>query len=190
MGKSDLRQFDYQKVAKLDTAMWRAYYNHQFIKLFLLLMQIMRTQLHLNWFTTTRLAYHSSRAAINYRRKKGHEDYPQVLRNLTKYYKILSRNSKAAFNYKEAARLELEWWDIHRYPKKYKKSLETSLAESAAVIYGVKPVSLADYAKWRAEAMMIPNHEGDSQKIKPDWKKIERLLISSWRSLHISVQLL
>ena len=188
MVKSDLRQFDYKKVAKLDSAMWRAYYNHQFIRLFFLLLQLMRTQLRFNWYLTAKLAYFSGLAAADYRLKRGREDYKKTLANLTKYYRILSKHSTEPFDYNEAARLELEWWDIHRYPKKCKKSLQTSLAEAAAVIYSVKPSTLTEYAKYRAEAMMIPSHQGDSQKIKPDWQKVESLLIRSWRSLYQSVQ--
>ena len=188
MAKSDLRQFDYKKVARLDTAMWRAYYNHQFIKLFFLLLQVMRSQLRLNWYLTVKMAYYAGWAAADYRLRKGREDYKKTLSNLTKYEKILSEHSIQPFDYEKVARLELEWWDIHRYPKKYKKSLEASLAETAAVMYGVKPASLAEYANPRAKAMMIPNHKGDKQKIKPDWQKVESLLIKSWRSLHRSVQ--
>ena len=188
MVESDLRQFDYKKVAKLDAAMWRAYYNHQFVKLFFQLLQVMRTQLHLNWYLTAKLAYFSGRAAKDYRLKKGNEDYKMTLASLIKYYNLLSKHSTKPFDYKKAARLELEWWDIHRYPKKYKKTLEKSLAEAAAAIYGVKPITLTEYARFRAEAMMIPDHEGDNQKIKPDWQKVESLLTKSWRSLHQSVQ--
>ena len=129
MAKSDLRQFDYKKVARLDTAMWRAYYNHQFIKLFFLLLQVMRSQLRLNWYLTVKMAYYAGWAAADYRLRKGREDYKKTLSNLTKYEKILSEHSIQPFDYEKVARLELEWWDIHRYPKKYKKSLMISESE-------------------------------------------------------------
>ena len=188
MSRSNLKQFDYRKVAKADTNMWRAYYNHRFLKMFFHLLKLMRSQLGLNWFITLRLAYYSGLAAMNYRLKKGRENYSGVLKNLTKFYRLLSKHSMEPFDYKKAAELELEWWNIHRYPSKYKKTLQQSLAEGMAVVYKVKPESLSEYAHHRAVAMMIPNHEGDKQVTPPDWAKVETLLLKSWQSLHEAVQ--
>jgi hypothetical protein len=188
MSKSDLRQFDYKKVAKLDADMWRSYYNHQFLKMFLQLLQLMRTQLHMNWFLTIRLAHYSGRAAAQYRLKRGHEDYEKLLKILIKFYKIISAHSIEPIDYKEAARFELEWWDIHRYPAKYEKGLEQSLAEGMGSIYNVGPDKMKEYAHYRAVAMMIPNHQGDNQPVPPDWAKIEKLLTKAWKSAYQAVQ--
>jgi len=188
MVKSNLRQFDYKKVAKLDADMWRSYYNHQFLKLFVQLLHIMRTQLHLNWWLTLRLARYSGWAATDYRLKMGHENYPRVLKNLVKFYKIVSNNCTEPFDYRKAAELELEWWDIHRYPSKYKKSLEQSLADAQAAIYHTSSTKFKDYAHNRAVAMLLPNHEGDKQTNPPDWGKINELALKSWHSLHTAVQ--
>ena len=188
MAKSNLRQFDYKKVAKLDADMWQSYYNHQFIKMFVQLLRIMRTQLHLNWFLTFRLARHSGWAATVYRLEKGHENYPRVLRNLVKFYKTISDNCTKPFDYQKVAELELEWWDIHRYPSKYKKTLEQSLADAQAVIYHTGSTEFKDYAHGRAVAMLLPKHEGDKQDNPPDWNEINKLLLKSWKSLYATVQ--
>jgi hypothetical protein len=188
MAKSNLRQFDYKKVARLDADMWRSYYNHQFIKMFIQLVRVMRTQLHLNWFLTLRLARYSGWAAADYRLKKGRENYPRVLRNLVKFYKIISDNCTEPFDYQHVAELELEWWDIHRYPNKYKKSLEQSLADAQAAIYGTDSVKFKAYAHSRAVAMLLPKHEGDKQDNPPDWLKINDLTLKSWHALYTAVQ--
>jgi hypothetical protein len=188
MSKKDLRQFDYRKVAKLDSAMWRAYYNHQFFKMFILLLKLFRTQLHLGWFSTTRLAYYSAWAAADYRLKKGRENYERTFKNLVKFYRVISKNATKPFDFQKAAELELEWWDIHRYPKKYKKTLEESLAEGMAAIYNIKPADLHEYASYRAEAMHLPGHEGDKQEDPVNWNKIDKLLVKSWRYAHQAIQ--
>ncbi|HEU5004668.1 MAG TPA: hypothetical protein VFT49_01100 [Candidatus Saccharimonadales bacterium] len=188
MAKANLRRFDWEKVAHLDAQMWRSYYNHRFFKMFLQLIQLMRTQLRTNWVATLKLAYYAAAAATDYRLKKGRENYQKTLKNLTKFYKAISDNCTEPFDYKKAAELELEWWDIHRYPEKYKKTLEASLAESAAAIYNVPASGLKTYAKYRAAAMMLPNHEGDWQENPPDWNEVERLLIISWRSGYKVIQ--
>lgn len=187
MTKSNLQRFDPVRVGQLDAMMWRAYYNHQFFKMFILLLQTMRSQLHFNWWLTLRLAYYSGWAATDYRIRKYKENFPRVQKNLVKFYKIISDHSSEPFNYKKAAELELEWWNIHRYPGKYKKSLEQSLAEAAAAMYNTEPGKLMTYAKYRKEAMLLPNHEGDKQPNPPDYKKVSQLCVKSWISLHQAV---
>ncbi len=189
MAKTDLKQFDYKKVAQLDSDMWRAYYNHQFFKLFWQLTRLIKTQLGFDWLPSIRLACYSAWAAAYYRIKKRRGvNNARVLKNLTKFYKLISRNSVEAFDYKKAAELELEWWDIHRRSTKNNPALEQSLADGAAAIYNVPSSALAEYAHYRAEAMILPRHEGDRQNVPTDWRKTTDLLIKSWHALHAAVQ--
>ncbi len=188
MAKRDLRQFDFEKVAKLDKDMWRAYYNHQFLKLFILAVRFIRTQQCLNWYLTIKLVYHSSAAAADYRIRKGYENYERPLRHLIKFFQIISDHSQQPFDFHKAAELELKWWNVDRYPDRFETTREQSLAEAMAVVYKVKAENLSDYGRHRAAAMKIPNHEGDKQAVKPDWQKVESLLIKSWQSLHEAVQ--
>jgi hypothetical protein len=189
MAKSDITQFDYRKVAQHDADMWRSYYNHQFFKLFTQALRLTRDQLGFNWFLTLKLSYHAAWAAADYRLNKGKENYPRTLKNLIKLYKIISKNCTEPFDFKKAAELELEWWDIHRYPDKYPKTLEQSLADAMAVIYSVKPsANLTDYAHRRAVAMMIPDHHGDDHATPIDWPKVNKLLLESWKSLRLAIQ--
>lgn len=189
MTKSDLTQFDYKRMAQLDSDMWRAYYNHQFFKLFLLLVQLMKTQFRFNWFITLRLAYYSGMAAAYYRIKK-HKGVKndRVLEKLIKFYRLISKNATEAFDFREAAKLELAWWDIHRRSYKNNKELEQSLADGMAVIYNISASKLSEYAHYRAEAMILPRHEGDSQPVPTDWEVVTDVLIKAWRSLHTAVQ--
>lgn len=189
MRKTDLRQFDYVKVAQLDADMWRSYYNHQFLKLFVQLLRLLKTQLGLSWLVTIRLAYHSAWAAAYYRINK-HKgvDNEKVLRSLGKFYAVIAARSRVPFVAADAARLELAWWDIHRNSRINNKALETALAKGAAVIYGVSPATLTEYAHYRAESMILPQHEGDSRAIPTDWARVNKLLLNAWRSLYESVQ--
>lgn len=189
MSKSDLTQFNFQKMARLDSDMWRAYYNHQFFKLFLLLIQLMKTQFRFNWFTTLRLAYYSGTAAAYYRIKK-HKgvDNDRVLRKLSRFYKLISSNATETFDYEKAAKLELAWWDIHRRSYKNNAELEQSLADGMAAIYNIPASKLREYAHYRAEAMILPRHEGDSQSTPTDWEAITNMLVKAWESLHATVQ--
>jgi hypothetical protein len=185
--KKDLKQFDYKVIAKLDSDMWRAYYRHQFFKLFVLLFRLFHSQFASSWSVVLQLAYYSAWAAADYRIKKGNENHQRVLKNLVKFYKVISDNSTRSFDYTKAAELELEWWDIRRYPSKYNSTLQLSLAKNAAVVHGIEADQAKVYARYRAEAMLLRDEQGDVQRVEPDWPKIEGLLVKSWRSLYQEV---
>jgi hypothetical protein len=157
--------------------------------MFILLLKTMRSQLHLNWWLTLRLAFYSGVAATDYRINKYRENFPRVEKNLIKFYKTISDHCTEPFDYEKAANLELEWWNIHRYPGKYKKSLEESLADAASAMYNTDPTTLKTYAKYRGRAMLLPNHEGDKQSNPPDYGQIKDMCVKSWTSLHNSVQI-
>lgn len=189
MAKSDLTKFNYEKMARLDSDMWRAYYNHQFFKLFLLLVQLMKTQFRFNWLITLRLAYYSGVAAAYYRIKK-HKGVKNdlVLKKLVQFYELISKNATESFDYEEAAKFELAWWDIHRRSYKNNTELEQSLADGMAAIYNIPASKLKEYAHYRAEAMILPRHEGDSQPTPTDWDEVNSMLVKAWGSLHAAVQ--
>ena len=189
MPKTNLREFDYKKVARLDADMWRAYYNHQFFRLFLLLMRLIKTHLGFGWPLTLRLAYYSAWAATYYRIKRHSGiNNARVLGNLVKFYGLISRNSVNAFDYTKVAELELAWWDIHRRSIQNNKRLEEALAKSAAATYNVPARMLAEYAHYRAEAMILPRHEGDKQAVPTDWEHVTRLLTKAWEALNSAVR--
>lgn len=186
---SDIRKLNPESVGRLDADMWRAYYNHQFFKLFGQLIRLIKQQLGLNWFLTIRLAYYAAWAAADYRihKHKGVNN-DRVLKNLCKFYKIVAKHNVESFDYKEAARLELAWWDVHRKSYKNNPKLEQSLADAAAVLYNTDAASLKWYAHYRAEAMILPRHEGDAADNQTDWQKVTEITIKAWQALHIAIQ--
>jgi hypothetical protein len=188
MERSNLRQFGYVKVAQLETASWHSYFNHQFFKMFLQLLQLMRSQLKLNWFHTFRLAYHSGFAAMYYRLRKGRGNPDIPIKHLTKFYQIISTHCTEPFDYQAAARLEFAWWELPRLSDKDKSRLATDLSIAAAAVYNVSPEKLTEYGNYRAEAMFSPLNKGDSHSSSPRYAKIEQLLTKSWQSLHASIQ--
>lgn len=188
MTKIDLTQFDYKRVGSLDAAMWRAYYNHHFLRLFWLLVQLIREQLGCNWRVTIRLAFYAAWAAADYRIYRNNVRQERVLRTLTRFYKLVSRHALQPFDAATAAKLELRWWGIHRSSYQTNPRLESSLADAAAVVYGLNPQVLNAYARLRAKAMILPQHERDSHENHVNWDQVEHITIESWRELHKAVQ--
>jgi len=189
MADVDLRDLNAQSVGELDADMWRSYYNHEFFKLFVQLLRLIKLQLGLNWFLTIRLAYYAAWAAADYRiRKHKGVNNARVLRNLSKFYRLIARHSAEPFDYERVAKLELEWWDVHRKSYKNNPKLERALAEAAAALYNVDAARLKEYAHYRAEAMILPRHEGDDSSNQTDWAKVTELTVKAWQVLCLVIQ--
>lgn len=183
--KTDLRDFDYKKVAKDEAEVWWAYYNHHYLRIFLKFLHLTRSQMGLSWLQTLKASYYISWAGADYRINRGEVNEQRVIANLAKFYKVVSDRSVKPFDYRKAAKLEVAWWNVHRSSYKSNKDLERGIAEAAAVIYHVKPAALKDFAHYRAMAAVLPQHEADNdQPHPPNWQHIKGLLDKAWQSLH------
>ena len=179
----DPRRFDPHEVARLETAMWRSYYGRERLLLFRQLAELLRTQYQLPFLRSYLVAYHAARAAFVF--KDGHEraDYEKALPSLLSFYGALRKVSNVPFDTEQAARLELEWWIIHRERAQHPPGdLERTLAESAAEFYRVPIERVTEYARLRAEAMAIRDARARGLTER-DWGEIDRLLHQSWQSL-------
>lgn len=185
--KKSLKKINPDKIAQLELCMWQAYYDHKFFKLFLLLLKMMRESFGLNYFSSLHAAYYAAFAATDFRLNKGKENSKRVLKKLTKFYKIVLNHSLDEFDSKRAAELELEWWFVDRYPSRYKISREEAIAVAMAIIYNVDSVKLMEYAKYRAQAMVLHDEAKLSRKAV-DWDKIGSLLKLSFNSLSKNIQ--
>jgi hypothetical protein len=90
----------------------------------------------------------------------------------------------------QAARLELEWWIIHRQRQHHRSDdLERALARTAAAIYHQPAEAMLPHARYRAAAMRIRDTKAVRGGLQAeDWRQIEALLLNSWRELWEAVQ--
>jgi hypothetical protein len=132
--KINIREFDAGEVARLDTAMWRSYYDKQPGKLYGELIELLQKQYQLPFWRRQLTAFYATKAAIVF--KDGHEraDYEKALPDVENFYAQIHDVSSEDFDYRKAAKLELEWWIVHRERKKYQEG-DRALAETAAAIY-------------------------------------------------------
>src|SRR5918997_601733 len=108
--RTEMRRFDPDEVARLETAMWRSYYARQRVALFRQLSELLRTQYRLPLWRSNRVAFHAARAAFVFKDGRARPDYERALPDLVDYYRALREVSYIDFNIERAARLELEWW--------------------------------------------------------------------------------
>ena len=180
-----LREFNPDEVARLETAMWRSYYEKERFRLFRELAELMRTQYNMPLVRSNLTAYYAANAAVVFQRGKERPDYEKALPDLVKFYQQVRNMSDIPFDVNEAARLELEWWIIHRQRTRYKpEDLARALAELQTAIYHLPVGQFMEHGKYRAEAMTIRDTKAEQGGVtEADWVKIDELLHKSWHSL-------
>ena len=185
----DLRRFDPDEVARLETEMWRSYYGRQRVQLFLEMTELLRSQYDLPFVRSNVDGFYAARSAFVFKGGHNREECERALPDLVRYYGDLRAASSTAFDVDRVSRLELEWWIIHRERASHDpQDLANALAALPAAIYGVPPESLMEHARLRAEAMRIRDTEADAGGVsEDDWARIDELLHRSWRSLHAAV---
>ena len=185
-----LREFDADEVARLETAMWRSYYEKERVQLFNQLSKLLRTQYDMPLIRSNQVAYYAANAAFVFKEGKQRADYEEALPDLVKFYQSLRNISDIPFDADRAARLELEWWIIHRERAKHPPGdLAHALAELQAEIYRIPIERLQEHGRLRAEAMTLRDTKADTGGVtEADWAKIDELLHQSWRSLASAVK--
>lgn len=185
-----LKEFDPDEVARLETAMWRSYYEGRRLRLFNELSELLRTQYNMPLIRSNRVAYYAANAAFVFKKGKQRSDYEQALPALVKFYDAIRQMSDLPFDVNRAARLELEWWIIHRERANHPQGdLEHALAALQAEIYQIPIERLKEHGVLRAEAMRIRDSRAEAGSLsESDWAQIAELLRQSWRSLKLAVK--
>jgi len=184
-----LRDFDPHEVARLETRMWRSYYEHRSLRLFGDLVTLLREQYHLPFWRACQGAYHAARAAVVFQRGHVRTDYLLALPDLISYYNLIDAASTERLRVPEVSADELEWWIVHRQRDQHQPGdLAHALAVEQAGIFRQPVANFNDHANARAEAMDLCDagnaHGGASEA---EWAKIQSVLDRSWSSLHAAV---
>ena len=151
---ADLRAFDPAGMARLETAMWRDYYEKHYPRLFYHLYEVSRTQFGFAPLASVRIALSAAQAAKTFQPTRSRRDADAALPYLVTYYGLLLPAAPVAFDVQTAASLELDWWQARREAVS-PQSYGLTVAEVAALTYGkdrADPV-LRESGVARAEAM-------------------------------------
>jgi hypothetical protein len=184
----DIRAFDPDEVARLETAMWRSYYDRRRLPLFGQLVALLRGQFRLSPARSLALALLATRAAAVFQVRRDQADYQRALPYLERYYAAILAVSDTPFDAGRAARLELDWWIVHRETAEQARgpeALERALADLAAELYQLPAERLGVHAERRAEAMTIRDRRAQEPGgvAEADWDRIQSLLRLAWRAL-------
>jgi hypothetical protein len=177
-GPRSMRQFRPARLAELEVGMWQAYYAKERVRLFRLLVTLLREQYRYPWATATIEAFHLARAAATFGDLKG--NYEVVLPDLEAAYEKARSWTDAAFDARAVARAELAWWVARRITgQNSAEQVGRLIADEYALLYETTPENVAAAAVLRARAAAIRDAHADH----PDWAEIASLLRASYDEL-------
>lgn len=186
----NLRRFDPIEMGRLETAMWRSYYDRKPAKLFFELAEMLRAQYQFPWIRSYLGAFYAAKAAFVFKDGKQRGDYELALPTLESYFGAIRRTGNINFDVKQAAKLELEWWIVHRERDHYSKELlDRACAEAAAAVYQIPPDSTLEHGRLRADAMVIRDDQAAAGGVREqDWAQIDSLLQACYQSLRRAIK--
>jgi hypothetical protein len=113
--RADLTSFDPGAMARLETAMWRHYYEQRYVALFLDLYEMARGEQGFSPLDSLRIAVAAARAAKAFQPSRSRAEAEAAIPYLVRYYGLLA--SAVPVEVGEAARTELAWWQARGYDR-------------------------------------------------------------------------
>jgi hypothetical protein len=113
-GKQTLRSFDPAEMSRLETAMWRDYYEKHYAALFYHLYESSRAQFGFSLLDSMKIGLFAARAARAFQPTRSRAEASAALPYLESYYSLLPNAAPVAFDAGEVARHELDWWQARR----------------------------------------------------------------------------
>ncbi len=182
--------FDPDRLATLETRMWKAYYRRQPLRLFAWLVLGLKEQARVSWPRALVASLWLTRAAARFSRAQ--DEYERFAPDIAKGYRLLGLPEDV--DAVEVARRELRWWVVRR---------ETGLAagEAAgeaitglyAALYHVPGDAVAEAGRLRGQAAEVRDRgaaadpDGATGAGRAYWPEVARLLRASYRSLGAAV---
>jgi hypothetical protein len=154
-----MRDFDPRLVGGLECRTWVTYYRREWLPFLLAAVRLVRHTFGLNWPATLYGAWLVLRA--NQLWAPYPDNDPEACRRcMRRFYALVRRRHGEPFDVVEAARLDVEWWRVHRVhqreePGSNADSLVQALAALYAHVYRVEREAVLGAARERAHAMDV-----------------------------------
>jgi len=150
------RSFDPVRLGHQETDAWAAYYRHDWARFLRAAVGMVRTGFGTDPVRTLTGAYHVLRA--NQLWAPYPDNDPDGARaSMQRFYTMVRDHLGLSLDPVRAARLEVEWWRLHREhqhdPEVSVDSLVQSLVDLYSYVYDASPDSVRDAARYRVEAM-------------------------------------
>jgi hypothetical protein len=183
--RADLTAFDPGEAARLETLMWRHYYDKRFAALFGDLYLLARDQDGFSPFDSIRIAIAAARAAKAFQPTTSRAEAQVAVPLLIDYFVVLSYGAPEPVDTMAAARAELDWWQARREQAKL-DAYGLTIARVAALLYGVDDEDVRAFGVLRAQAMEFRDARGSSIT-EAGWAEIEQQLLAAYLHLKRAV---
>jgi hypothetical protein len=154
-GPGGPRSFNPLRVGELETGVWAAYYRREWARFLRLSVLLVRHAFGMDWTRTVHGAWLVLRA--NQLWAPADNDPEGARRCMRRFYALLRLTYGEPADPAGAARLEVEWWRVHRVHQEGEdgdvSTLVDALSALYAYVYGVDRATVRMAAKQRAEAM-------------------------------------
>lgn len=179
--------FEPDRLAALETAMWKAYYRRQGPRLFGLLVQALHEQAHASWIRALAASGLLTQAAVGFARSSG--DYDRFAPTIGRAYRLLGLPPDV--DAEQVARRELRWWVVRREIG-LAAGVEAGDAITAmyATLYRVPVERVSEAGRLRGVAAEVRDRgaeadpDGATGRGAAYWPEVARLLRDSYRRLH------
>jgi hypothetical protein len=179
--RADLTAFDASETARLETLMWRHYYDKRFAALFADLYRLAREQNGFSPLDSARIAVAAARAARAFQPTTSRVEAQVAVPLLIDYFVVLSYGAPEPVDTVAAARAELDWWQARREQAK-PDAYGLTIAQVTSLLYGVDDDDVRAFGVLRAQAMEFRDGRGASIT-EADWATIEQQLVTAYRHL-------
>jgi hypothetical protein len=180
-------EFDPDRLADLETAMWKAYYRRQPARLFGHLLEGLREQGQASWPRAIAASLYLTRAAARFARSTG--GYDRFVPDIARGYRLLGL--PATVDADEVARRELGWWVVRReIGLAAGQAAGDAITRLYAAIYEQPETAVAEAGRLRGEAAEVRDRgatadsDGPTGRGRAYWPEVARLLRASYRCLH------
>lgn len=195
-------RFAPDRLARLETESWRAYYDRRWLSMARVLVAAHREQFHLSPAGALLATISASRAAIAFAPLEG-SDVDTARRHLTSYYNRVRAALSPAADAATLAERELDYWVVHRRlaiarkanpPAATQATAETlrdiepmtvAFARLHAALFDSTPEMMRPSAEWRALAAVAVDRisGGYSTDVAADWALVENHLQRTYRAI-------
>lgn len=156
---NSMRCFDPRYVGRLERDAWVSYYRRQWGRVLVSAVGMVRAGFGMSWWRTLYGAWLVLRANQLWAPVPDN-DPDGARRTMRRFYALVARATDEPFDVEEAARLEVEWWHVHRHlqrdaPTEAVTPLVDALAALYSHVYGVARTQVQLAAAERAAAAQI-----------------------------------
>lgn len=183
------REFDPDRLARLELRAWKAYYRRQPARLFALLVLANRAQARRGWISSVVSAFWLARAASGFARAQG--GYDRYVADIARGYRALGIPPERL---SLVAERELRWWVVRReIGVAAGHAAGDAITALYAALYDVPEAAVAEAGRQRGLAAEIRDRganadpEGPAGRGADYWPKVGRLLRQAYRSLRVGL---